>query len=452
MERKIKFFYSNERVEVPDSVDPFYLDSLHEKGKIVRNEDRVELRDFCGYLGDTLYIPKKIEDLLQLESDEDYNSLFTNLFGEVIRHFDEDILFQLFPTNIGLEKTSFGKGSLLFQLNTILKFRDSSIFALNTIIKNPHRVLVEDEVYRDYSSISYIDESVLLDTLQNPQNWYNNSPRKPIRVLQYDNFESVDTLENRFIKFFLEKLSNLLDALLIFTVDIPVQRILVRGLKSEVESFKLDFPFEKVGEMKILPYNSQVLLKRDGYRELFDLYHRLYFSFRPSFLHSMDNAISLKDISSLWEYFVFIKLIELFGEIKKESLERGLKVKNEEYERAFVEFESGAKIYYQYIFQSYSRIPFRPDFYIEYDGKKFVLDAKFRVFESNRTEILKNMHYYRDSLGLNSAVAIVIGNREGGELYLQSEEKEVVSTISEIFSRDGVGYFNIDLHGLLWGE
>jgi predicted component of viral defense system (DUF524 family) len=304
-------------------------------------------------------------------------------------------------------------------------------------------------VYRDYASVSYIDDTILLDTLQNPQNWYGDSPKKPIKVLQYDNFESVDTVENRFLKFFISELSFLLENLINFTKDIPVQRILIKSLKNELESFKLDFPLEKVGEMQMVPYNSQVLLKRSGYKEFFDLYHRLYFSFRPSFLNSIDMAISLKDISSLWEYFVFVKLIELFGEIEKESIDRGLRVKDEEYDRAFIQFKNGARIYYQHIFESYSKIPFRPDFFIEYDKKRFIVDAKFRVFESNRTEILKNMHYYKDSLNLNSAIAIVIGNVDGGEIFQTSGEKELISTISELLSKDGVGYFNINLHELM---
>jgi predicted component of viral defense system (DUF524 family) len=445
----IKFFYFGENIELPDGVDISYLNSLHEKGKVLRTGNSVELRDFCGYFGETLYIPKKIETLLDLENSEDYNSLFTNIFNRVIRHFNEDILFQLFPTRIGLVKTSFGKGSLIFQLNTILQFRDSTIYALNAIAKNPHRVLVENEVYRDYASVSYIDDTILLDTLQNPQNWYGDSPKKPIKVLQYDNFESVDTVENRFLKFFISELSFLLENLINFTKDIPVQRILIKSLKNELESFKLDFPLEKVGEMQMVPYNSQVLLKRSGYKEFFDLYHRLYFSFRPSFLNSIDMAISLKDISSLWEYFVFVKLIELFGEIEKESIDRGLRVKDEEYDRAFIQFKNGARIYYQHIFESYSKIPFRPDFFIEYDKKRFIVDAKFRVFESNRTEILKNMHYYKDSLNLNSAIAIVIGNVDGGEIFQTSGEKELISTISELLSKDGVGYFNINLHELM---
>jgi predicted component of viral defense system (DUF524 family) len=446
----IQFFYFNERVELGNQMNQDYVSSLHKKGKISVSENSIFLKDFCGYLGDTLYVPKKIQHLLNLESDFEYEKLFSNLFKELVQHFNDELLFQLFPTRLGLVKTSsHGKGSLLFQLNTLLEFRDITIFSLNIIAKKPHKTLIENEEYRAFETISYIDDRLLLDSLQNPQNWYENSPRKPKEMLQYNNFESVDTTENRFIKFFLNELSEILEKLVKFTKDIPIQKILISGLKYEIENFRNDFPLDEVGTMKFIPYSSQVLLKRDGYRELFDLYHRLYFSFRPSFLDSLDTAISLKDISSLWEYYVFIQLIELFGEIKWESFKGGLKVKEEEYEKAYIEFKSGAKIYYQHVFNSYSGILFRPDFYIEYNKKTFVIDAKFRVVDSNRTEILKNMHYYKDGLRLTSSIAIVIGNRMGGEVFSENGEKKNVSSLSEIIFAEGVGYFNIDLNTLL---
>jgi predicted component of viral defense system (DUF524 family) len=288
-----------------------------------------------------------------------------------------------------------------------------------------------------------------LDILENPDTWQNQSPRKPKRVLQYNNFESVDTTENRFIKLFLNQLTVTIDELIKYTEKIPIQRIFLRSIKSEIDNFRGDFPLDEVGELKLFPYNSQVLLKRDGYKELFYLYNRLHHSFKPSFLQNLDNAISLKDISSLWEYYVMSKLIEQFGEIKSQSLEENLQVKDETYERASIEFASGLKLLYQHTLNSYSGIPFRPDFYIEYKGKRIVLDAKFRVLETNRTEIFKNMHYYKDSLNLDSALAIVIGKDQSGEFYSELDGSFKIDSFENIFDYKGIGYLSLDLTELL---
>ena len=445
----IKFFQYDEKVTIPDNFDYSYLQYLDNRDKIVFYGDNlIGLRDFSGYIGDTLYIPKKLEKLLQLDDNSKYQNLFTNLFSEILSHFNEEILFQLFPTRFGLTEHLFNT-SKIFQLNTILKHRDSTIFALHILPKNSHRRLVEDTVYRDFQDVSYVDNTIMLDILENPQTWQNNTPKKPREVLQYNNFESFDTPENRFIKFFLEQLTITINELIEYADQIPIQRIMLKSIKYQIESFKEDFPLDEVSKLKSFPYNSQVLLKRDGYKELFYLYNRLHYSFKPSFLQNLDNAISLKDISSLWEYYVMSKLIEQFGEIKSQHIEENLQVKDEIYERASIEFKSGLKLKYQYVIYSYSNIPFRPDFYIEYQNKKIVLDAKFRVLETNRTDIFKNMHYYKDSLQLDSAIAIVIGKEQSGEFYSESGENILIKDFNSIFDNRGIGYLSLNLLELL---
>ncbi len=445
----IKFFAFDERVDVPEDFDISYLQHLHDRGKIVKRERGViSLRDFSGYIGETLYIPQKLELLLQLQSDSEYKELFTNLFSAIISEFREDILFQLFPTRFGL-KESGSKPSPIFQLNTLLKYRDSTVVALRRIANNPHRRLVENMVYKPFQDVAYVDETIMIDIIQHPQSWYDDSPKHPMKALQYNNFESVDTIENRFIKKFIVELLQLVYHLMDYVKVVPVQRILLNGLKSEIENFLLDFPVDEIGELRIHPYNSQVLLKRSGYRELFYLYNRLNYSFTPSFFESLDNAISIKDISSLWEYYVMTKLISQFGEIEKQSYEENLRVRDEVYDRAYIKFKSGLVLKYQYVIYSYSQIPFRPDFYIEYRDKRYVIDAKFRVLGSNRTEIMKNMHYYKDGLQLESAVAVVIDNKRGGEFYSQRDGIEVIDNFDDIFSRDGIGYLSLNLLELL---
>jgi len=445
----IKFFHYDEKVTIPDNFDYSYLKHLDNRDKIVFYGDNlIGLRDFSGYIGDVLYIPKKLEKLLQLDDNSKYQNLFTNLFTAILSHFNEEILFQLFPTRFGLTEHLFNT-SKIFQLNTILKHRDATIFALNILPKNAHRRLVENTVYRDFQDVSYVDDTIMLDILEHPETWQNHTPKKPREVLQYNNFESFNTPENRFIKFFLEQLTFTINELIDYTDQLPIQRIRLKSIKYQIESFKEDFPLDEVKKLKTFPYNSQVLLKRDGYKELFYLYNRLHYSFKPSFLQNLDNAISLKDISSLWEYYVMSKLIEQFGEIQSQYIEENLQVKDEIYERASIQFKNGLRLKYQYVVNSYSQIPFRPDFYIEYKDKKIVLDAKFRVLETNRTDILKNMHYYKDSLQLDSAIAIVIGKEQAGKFYSEDGQVTSISNFDIIFENRGIGYLSLNLLELL---
>ena len=449
MQEDINFFQHGAIITIPPDFNRQYLEELHKREKVFIYEDgKVGLKDFSGYIGDTLYIPQKLEKLLQLENSDEYKKLFTNLFSMIISSFKEEILFQLFPTKFGLKQSS-SRPSLIFQLNTILQYRDELILAFDRISKYPHRRLVDEMEYRRFDEVSYIDDTILLDNIQNPQNWFNKSPRTPIKVLQYSNFESVDTIENRFVKNFIFELVKILDRLVKYIDNIPVQKILIQGLIGEIENFQQDFTLNEIGELKLIPYNSQVLLKRSGYRELFALYNRLHHSFQPSFFDNIENAISLKDISSLWEYYVMSKLIHQFGDIENSMYETNLKVRNEVYDRSYIKFKNGVILKYQHIIYSYSDIPFRPDFYIEYKDKKIVIDAKFRVLETNRTEIMKNMHYYRDSLNLDLALAVVLGTQQLGELYRLDGQKTIINNFDSILENIGVGYLSLNLKELL---
>ena len=447
----VKYFTGRDEFQIEDS--RLYIENLQNREKLsIVNGDRFILKDFCGYIGDDLYIPEKLHLLLQLDEDS-YKQLFTNLFGQILNYFDDEILFQLFPTKFGLGEYTLNQ-SLIFQLNTILKNRDSIEYALYLIGKQPYRALKESSFYGDFSTISAIDDKVIEDIIHNPQNWHDNDPLKPIEVLQYKNIETLNTIENSFIKHFLQELLIILDKLVKFTEDTPVQRMQIRGLQDHIDEIFSTIPFDEIDEMTLFPYNSQVLLKRDGYRELFDIYNRLYLSFKPSLFNSLENAISLKDISTIWEYYVLIKLIDHFGVIDTTEIENNLRIEKEKYEKITIIFKSGVKVSYQAVFSSYSGIKFRPDFYIEMGellgNRKFVVDAKFRVFnQKSRTDILKNMHYYRDGLGLNSAVAITIGDREKGELFSQDGEITPINGLRELFSQDGIGYISLNLKNLL---
>ncbi len=445
----IEFFYHGDPIEIPEDFDKKYLKYLNDIEKIeIINEKTILLKDFSGYIGNILYIPKKLKLILNFESNEQYKQLLDNLLAEILEQFGSDRLFQLFSTNTGLIEDEM-RTNPLFQLNTLISHRDTIIFALQRIAKNPHRRLIEENVYREFQNISYVDETVMLNIFSNPYNWQNNSPRRPLYALQYNNFESVDTVENRFFKKFINDLSNILDFLLRKVVKLKHHKILLNGLKYEIENFNNDFPFDEVGEMKFIPYTSQVLMKRDGYHEVFYIYNKLLHSFNPTFTKTSRHSIALKDLSSLWEYYVMSKLINIFGFSLKEEFKSNLEIKGELYEQATIKFRGGKTLYFQHVFESYSKIKFRPDFYFIDKTKKIVIDAKFRIFDNNRTEILKNMHYYRDGLQVDLAIAILIGNENYGEIFTEEGKNFEVLSLAELFKYRGIGYWIIDIKELV---
>jgi predicted component of viral defense system (DUF524 family) len=185
--------------------------------------------------------------------------------------------------------------------------------------------------------------------------------------------------------------------------------------------------FDDVGAMRYLPLNSQVLLRRDGYRDLLDLWRRLHCARRPLF-GRVREAMELRDIATLYEIWVFFALIDriaLAFEQKPQvmlhtSAQYGLTW------QASARFAGAGTLVYNRGFRrpnSYS-VSLRPDFSWMVGGRpRVVLDAKFRLerlpsedqedspdFTAKRADLYK-MHAYRDALNdVRAAVAVYPGS------------------------------------------
>jgi predicted component of viral defense system (DUF524 family) len=216
--------------------------------------------------------------------------------------------------------------------------------------------------------------------------------------------------------------------------------------------------------MTYFPSNSPVLIKKTGYREILQIYRLLHLSFIPKMYQDLDHtlniAFSLKDFTILWEYYVLVELIKelksYFGGFKININFEEKTYEKTKYEYAEFEFNKGLKLYYQKSITSYSGFEYRPDFYIEYNSKKFIFDAKFRFFENNseerKKEIINNMHYYRDALGATFAVAVCLAEDKKKECIFWSLNKNFatqnnINSLSELINNcnKGIGIYKLPL-------
>ena len=55
----ITFFYYGDKIDIPEDFDNKYLKYLQNMEKIDILDGKMILKDFSGYIGDNLYIPKK---------------------------------------------------------------------------------------------------------------------------------------------------------------------------------------------------------------------------------------------------------------------------------------------------------------------------------------------------------------------------------------------------------
>ena len=142
----------------------------------------------------------------------------------------------------------------------------------------------------------------------------------PSMIAHHRTEETTDTIPNRFVKFALEhwrelaaRLGELLDsrqgAAYGRRGGAAVDRVVetLDGLLGE----RL---FVQVGRLHEMPTSNQVLLKREGYRQIFATFALIESSLDLQL--ELDDAInpSQRNIASLYEYWTFLKLVEVLGQ------------------------------------------------------------------------------------------------------------------------------------------
>jgi predicted component of viral defense system (DUF524 family) len=317
-----------------------------------------------------------------------------------------------------------------------LKNYDTLLFAIKYIQKYVNRRLVTELEYRNFVDISYVDNHILNDIISKPHYWFKGNWQTPKQLLQYENYEILDTPENRFVKYYINELIKIIDTHMSHVSYSEQSKIF--HLKNSLTSLDVFLSSHNIGEMRYFPYNSQILTKRAGYRELFDIFNKT----KPgNYKFSCHGNLRIKHISDIWEYVVFLELIELFGGIHKKSISDS---------QIYIQFKNNVELFFQKSFPTYSGIRFTPDFYMKIGNRTIIFDAKFRVFDKNKSDILRNMHYYKDGLSADLAIAISISDTDEGKIYLADFSQYEINMLQDILKfNDGVGYFAIDISKFL---
>ncbi len=440
---------------------------------------------------------------------ETYNSFISQMISDIIKsiefiklpfHITSPTAFPVRETDAPMDELF----ALHFMINN--KNKNRIISAYEEILRRPHKKLVESREFARFDEVSEADEEVLLSIVTHPEHLVETNTAKeispalaralnhrlPERVLQIYKYESFDTPENRFALYFLKEMLYWIDRVLIYVEKVSgnekekYEKLIrkLRELESHLESFYWSDVFSDVGEMQSFPYTSQVLLRREGYRELLTLW-REFKSYVP-FFEELEKAIENKDVPTLYEYWCFFELTsrlkKIFGEKSLEipvtplgELESGGKV--------IAEFENGWKLKYNLKMtnESYS-VSLKPDFslYNKEDNLVGIFDAKFKVdipdvekFADEDEDLEKNpsfkswaklediykMHTYRDALQVKFAVVLYPGRKckffdIQGE-YSWEKEKVTYTEIERLLkdivnNRCGVGYISF-LPGEFYG-
>jgi len=328
----------------------------------------------------------------------------------------------------------------LFALHFLYHFASDLAAALAVVQAAPHRKLRDFPDLVPLAEVVEADADVLLSIVRSPERWVpargftlaqRLGDRAPTRVWQRCPEETTDTPENRFVRHFLQQLLTAAEALPAqrWWANVPpVRQATVREIAALLRHAISQPPLADVGPLHRLPLYSQVLLRRDGYREMLDLWQRFQQARRPLFA-PLQQALETRDIATLYEFWVFFRLATAIQETLQvepvlhlsTSDKYGLKWGAE------ARFGRSGRLLYNHTYHrpnSYS-VPLRPDFTWMVGGKlQVVLDAKFRLewltpaeeeaetpSATAKREDLYKMHTYRDALDIRAAVAVYPGDQ-----------------------------------------
>lgn len=248
----------------------------------------------------------------------------------------------------------------------------------------------------------------------------------PTKGLLMKKQHTVDTHENRFVKFTMERIVSKLENLVATIRKVfPTKETdaeLISKLDSKITTLrhKLRIPFWKeIGKLD-RTVNSLVLQMGTGYREVFQVYVTIS---KSIVLQEELYKMSVKDIATLYEYWTFLKLGSILqkhcisGEqniiqISNDGLFLNLQ-RDKVARRSFTLPNTGEQIILQYQYTAGQHGPTvtqKPDsmLSIEKKGKdylyQYIFDAKYRInIGENRVpgpkeDDINTMHRYRDSI------------------------------------------------------
>lgn len=355
-------------------------------------------------------------------------------------------------------------------------------FVYEYIHRNPHSKL---EKYSETIPTAFahnIGPSELIDmvskpgdlskTHKTPDNWPQKMKNHIPDNINHDYFEdTLDTPENRLLKYFLESVDKLIFDLVNKAEEGQVLDKLLK-FQEMIQNYLSDRWLRDVGNLDYIPMNSQVMQKKEGYREIFKYYIYFEFAFRLKWEDIEDKLKGYeKKLSDLYEYWCYIKLLKVLSKLSGKTLkfEDVYKVDFKEWSISLKKRISNAqrfnwiygdkpvevKLVYEGEFSKISRInsyslKLRPDFTLiikinnkehllhfdaKYKFKKIILDVDLENKEYKNEDIYK-MHTYKDAI-YNSLGAYVL---YPGDLSKTFEENKGVCVPS-------VGAFHLNPGG-----
>lgn len=311
----------------------------------------------------------------------------------------------------------------------------------------------------------------------------------PSQAFEEHKYHTVDTGENRFLKHFLKQIQRRMDSLAgslkgisgsFLNPDIEKN---IQEITRKINMFLNDPFWQDVGAMSFIPANSQVLQRREGYRQLFSLYSLLQLCTRCDFdTEDFRNLLETKDTPTLFEYWSFFLIKDVLDGMKKIVSCRNIVSEDHKeqkiYEGISIVYEDGIHVlfnkYYpgssgcqpgeyfsalENINESYSH-GLRPDIVVSKGKNMLIFDAKYKGKGRNGTfygeddhggisswkdEDIDKMHTYREAIQ-NVVGAFILYPGEKAVMYPTHNAKKLFEGVGALPLKPMTGAIPVQKH------
>lgn len=253
----------------------------------------------------------------------DYRTDYKTMLHDITRHFTELVMMQGAPVTQRFEVNPDEDSRTLYQQFAFMKsLIDSEEFeeALNKILYNPIRKWAGTMIEKDICSVKRLgrhelkqiassknriplDEECRIDT---------NLPSVPRRITVPYKKDTIDVVENQFVKFVLLSFSS-------FCSVIQQCKNASQRLKNEAELTNNKLAallnnnfFREISNLQIASLNSPALQRKDGYREVLQAWMMSKLAAQITWKGG-DNVYNAgkRNVAALYEYWVFFKLLDI---------------------------------------------------------------------------------------------------------------------------------------------
>lgn len=285
---------------------------------------RFQMLNFLG-LADILFEHGGRELVTRLEfvsAKIDYDEEYSAMTEEIAAFCSQLLLSWNTPTALRFESDPEAqKRTKLEQFLFLRYFLNDAKFAacLEMIHANPHREMRKERQWVP------VTEASSVDFLQNPITLARSWQRSPAgaavpgEVCEISKEDDSDTPPNRFVKFALEQFLDVCREVqrLFAGKEPPVQAFLeARTLADKLEATLARPFFKGCGRLQRLPLESQVLQKKEGYRDILKAWLQL----RSAAVLRWDGKADCytgtsRNVAELYEYWVFLTLHRVLSEV-----------------------------------------------------------------------------------------------------------------------------------------